>query len=211
MARFMLLLSTLFLLIADANSISGQWIFDLNRSIKAKEIFASYYKQLDGMVITIDANRSYAILGRESGSWKEHGDAFLLTSKKGKKMGAKLLKENQLLLFRGRVPLFFRKVANGKDISEYIYLDRVYKQRAKVYENGYLYYLFLNNGVFYSYVSNKESVTAEEIKRAGDRLEYQFLGDKIVMKGPYKIVIIAYGKEKIVTSQGDILYLEKKR
>ena len=51
-------------------------------------------------------------------------------------------------------------------------------------------------------------MTATEVKKRGDRLKYRFLGDKIVMKGPFKVVIRAYGKEKIVTSQGDQLYLQ---
>ncbi len=93
--------------------------------------------------------------------------------------------------------LYYERFNQIKDINNYIYLNRVYKQKEKVYDNGYLYYLFLNDGTFYSYATNKEGVTATEVKKRGDRLKYRFLGDKIVMKGPLRLLYEPMGKRRL--------------
>ena len=197
----------------DAAPIVGNWIFDLGYSIEANSHLKPIYYRLEGMQIKVDPSGDYSIVGRGNGRWLKEGDHYILTAASGKKMVAKLLKGNRLEIVQstqvGKVPLYFTKASiKSKNISNYIYINRVYKQREKVYDNGYLYYLFLDDGTFYSYATNKEGVTATEVKKRGDRLKYRFLGDKIVMKGPFKVVIRAYGKEKIVTSQGDQLYLQ---
>lgn len=213
MAKLILLFLLLFITFLDAASIVGNWVFDLKHSIEVKNKFKSIYNRLEGMQIKIDPNGRYTIRGRGNGRWLKEGDHYILAAKSGKKMTAKLHSGNRLEIVQstqaGKVPLYFTKgVVKSKDISNYIYLNRVYKQKERIYDNGYLYYLFLNDGTFYSYATNKTGVTATEIKKRGDRLKYRFLGDKIVMKGPFKVVIRAYGKEKIVTSQGDKLYLQ---
>ena len=208
-----ILLFLLLLSFSNAASIVGKWLFDLKSSIAAKKQFQSIYNRLEGMQIKIDANGNYTILGRGEGRWHKKGQNYLLVSKSGKTMTARVTSAHQLEIIQstsvGDVPLYFSKRAmQSGPLSNYIYLNRVYRQREKIYDNGYLHYLFLPNGLFYSYATDKDKVTAEEIKKRGDRLKYRFLGDKIVMKGPFKVTIKAYGKEKIVTSQGDRLYLQ---
>ncbi len=179
-----------------------------------KPQFKSIYSRLEGMQIQLLPNGRYTIADHGSGKWRKVGNNFIFIANNKKKMTASLLKNNRLQITQhmqaGDVPLFFYKVkSRSYDISNYLYLNRVYKQKQRVYENGYLYYLFLGDGTFYSYATPKTKVTAAEIKKRGDRLKYRFLGDKIVMRGPFKVVIKAYKKQKIVTSQGDTLYMQQ--
>lgn len=210
----LLLLLLFFFSFLDAATIVGNWVFDFKYSVAMKSQFRSIYSQLEGMQIQVLPDGRYSIVGHGAGSWRKQGNNFILFANNGKKMGATLLKNSRLQILQhtqaGDVPLFFHKKEPKRYyIGNYLYLNRVYKQKQKVYDNGYLYYLFLGDGTFYSYATPKTEVTAEEIKKRGDRLKYRFLGDKIVMKGPFKVIIKAYKKQKIVTSQGDTLYLQQ--
>ena len=213
MKKFLLLL-LLLISFLDAATIVGNWVFDLKYSIAMKPQFKSIYSRLEGMQIQFLPNRRYTIADHGSGKWHKVGNNFILIANNRKKMSASLLKNNRLQITQhtqaGDVPLFFHKEkSRDYNINNYISLNRVYKQKQRVYDNGYLYYLFLGDGTFYSYATPKTEVTAEEVKKRGDRLKYRFLGDKIVMKGPFKVIIKAYKKRKIVTSQGDTLYLQQ--
>ena len=198
----------------SASGLVGSWVFNVKASIKMDKRFTPVYRGLEGMQIKFNADGSYVIENKGGGHWSKSGNSYILKSKSGKKMSAHLRKDGLLEIVQpsriGDIKLLFSKGAlKVGAVSNYIYLDRVYKQREKIYDNGYLYYLFLDNGTFYSYASQKTDVTANEIKTKGDRLQYAFLGDKIVMRGPFKVVIKAYNKSKIVTSQNDTLYLVK--
>lgn len=196
------------------SGVVGSWFFDLKASVKMDKNFAPVYNRIEGMKIKFNADGSYIIANRGGGHWGKRANSYILKSKSGKKMSAHLRKDGLLEIVqptsRGDIRLLFSKgVLKVGFVGDYIYLDKVYKQREKIYDNGYLYYLFLDNGTFYSYASQSSSVTANEIKTKGDRLQYAFLGDKIVMRGPFKVVIKVYNKSKIVTSQNDTLYLVK--
>lgn len=199
---------------ANCSEIVGSWLFDFKTSVKMDKKLTSVYKRLEGMQIKFNEGGSYTIINKGNGKWIQKGNIYLLKTKSGNKMAAQLLKSGLLEIVqptsRGNIKLFFhRGLLKTGTVGDYVYLNRVYKQRDKIYDNGYLYYLFLDNDTFYSYASQKESVTADEIKAKGDKLRYNFLGDKIVMRGPFKVIIRAYNKTKIVTSQKDTLYLEK--
>ncbi len=198
----------------SASTVVGSWLFDRETSVKTEKKFARLYSRLEGMQIRFGADGNYTIANKGGGTWSQKGDTYLLKAKSGKKMSAQLRKDALLEIVqptsRGNVKLFFHKRAlKVGRVGNYIYLNRVYKQRERIYDNGYLYYLFLDNNTFYSYASPKKSITVNEIKVKGDKLRYIFLGNKIVMRGPFKVVIRAYNKSKIVTSQKDTLYLEK--
>ena len=200
--------------ILNASTILGTWIFDTQASIKAKKEYAPIYNRLQGMQIKFNKNGTYKIKNKGGGYWQKRGNIFILKAKNGKKMVAKINQNGLLKIIqptsKGYVKMLFKKASKkSKGINNYIYLNRVYKQKDKIYDNGYLYYLFQDNGTFYSYASNKEQVTPKEIKTKGDKLRYIFLKDKIIMRGPFKVVIKAYNKTKIVTSQNDILYLQE--
>jgi len=214
MAKLLLLFLLFFISFSDATSIIGNWMFDFKSSVEKMSKLKPIYSKLEGMQIQIESNGKYTITEHGAGEWRKEGDSYILSANNGKKMHAKLLNSGLLQITQqtraGKIPLVFRsKPLQKYNISNYLYINSIYKQKQKVYDNGYLYYLFLSNGIFYSYASPKTTVSVDEIKKSGDKLKYRFLGDKIVMKGPFKVVIKTYKKQKIVTSQGDILYLQQ--
>ena len=210
--KVLLLIATL--TFSNAQTPVGSWIFDTKASVKKHKEFARIYSRLEGMQIVLNNSHVYQIPHKGSGKCSKTGNFYVLKAKNGKKMRAHLTKEGLLHITqptsRGNIELYFKKGSlKVGAISDYIYINSVYRQKNKVYDNGYLYYLFLDNGVFYSYASPKQKLSANEIKSKGDKLQYRFLGDKIVMQGPFKVTIKAYNKKKIVTSQKDILYVQK--
>ncbi len=209
-AKLLLYLLPLFSFLS-ASSIVGNWIFDSQSSIKKHKELQSIYKNLEGMQLLIKRDGRYIISNRGSGRWKKSDNGYLLLSSSKKQMQAQLEQDRLIVLqktSKGAVPLYFKKgnATALKSISNYIYLDRIYYQKSRVYDNGYLYYLFLPNGTFYSYVSTKKDVTKEEIKKRGDRLKYAFRDNKIELRGPFRLTIKAVNKATITTSQNDRLY-----
>ncbi len=214
MNRFKIIILLSLFSFVSASTVVGSWLFDTEASVRMEKKFAQLFSRLEGMQIKFAADGNYTIVNKGGGTWSKKGDRYLLKAKSGKKMSAQLHKDGLLEIVqptsRGDIKLFFHKgKLKAGSVANYIYINRVYKQHDRIYDNGYLYYLFLDNNRFYSYASPKKSITVNEIKAKGDKLRYIFLGNKIVMRGPFKVVIRAYNKSKIVTSQKDTLYLEK--
>ncbi|HHD74760.1 MAG TPA: hypothetical protein ENK87_03400 [Nitratifractor sp.] len=211
--RSVLILVSIFSFL-NASTIVGNWLFDNSFAVKRHQEYRSVYNSLDGMQIIISKDGSYKIPNKGGGKWMRVANGYRLLSASGKTMSASIIPAAKLQIIqktsRGIISLYFKKSAlKERGVGSYIYLDRVYKQKKLIYDNGYLYYLFLSNGTFFSYASPKESVNKEEIKSKGDRLKYSFLGDKIVMRGPFRVTIKAHNREIITTSQGDTLYLQQ--
>jgi len=197
-------------------SITGHWYFDLKASqAHAKTKEEKYLlKSLVGEEARFDNGTMYDA-NKKVGTYKVTStNHYAISTKRGKTMQA-IYKTPYLIITEksnmGEFTLYFsqKRAKNTKGITQYIHLNRIYRQENKVYDNGYLYYLFMDNGVMYSHVSHAKALRKNEIMQKGTQLKYKYLNNKIYIRAAmFTITLNASNKTKLSTSQGDKLVLQ---
>ena len=158
-----------------------------------------------------DKKGNFLNKGKVIGLWKQENNAYSITFDGDGRMEAK--REGlHLVIMQRDMSMYFRTKksdVNAKKLSDYVYLNKPYRQKKRIYDNGYLYYVFLDNGIVYSYVSPAKQVKAEEILKQGDKFKYKYSNDQILIKALMTISIKAKTKGHIKTSQDDELIVQQ--
>jgi len=198
--------------------IVGHWYFDLKASQSHATTKEEKYllKSLVGDEMVIDNSGNFSSQGKKVGRVKEQStNNYIVTTSSGKRLTATYKKPYLVVKERaniGEFTIYFTKknvTKNAKSISKYIYLNQIYRQPKKVYDNGYLLYLFLDNGVVYSHVTNTQKISRDEILQKGTKLRYKYSNNKIYIRSAmFTVTIEAKSKREIHTSQGDRLILQ---
>lgn len=202
----------------STNSVVGHWYYDLKASQSHANTKEEKYllKSIVGEEMILDKQGNFYAHGKKVGSYKStSNNQYSIKTKSGKNMSA--THKNQYLIVKdssnmGEFTLYFtqKNVAkNSKSITNYIHINQIYRQPKKIYDNGYLYYLFWDNGVMYSHVSQKTKVTKDEILKSGTKSKYKYVDNKIYIRlAMFTVTVEAKNKKSLTTSQGDRLVLQ---
>jgi hypothetical protein len=197
--------------------LQGVWYFDLKASqarVKTKE--QKYLLQtMVGESITIDANDNIYENGKKTGKVVQNQIDSYIFKTNNKEIQVEYIKPYMVLYSQSNMGNYYlyytqKKITqNTKSIENYIHLNRIYRQPKKVYANGYLYYLFMDNGIAYTYTSDKRYLNKEEMLQKGKKVQYKYVDNKLYAKiAFFTVTFKATNKTKLRTSQGDTLVLQ---
>ncbi len=170
------------------NGVVGHWYYDLKASQSHASTKEEKYllKSIVGEEMVLDRQGNFYAHSKKIGSYKSISThKYSIKTTNGKTMKANYKKPYLIVKHNsdiGEFSLYFIKKnisKNSKNIASYIHLNQIYRQPKKIYDNGYLYYLFLDNGIVYSYVSHKTKTTKNEIIKKGTKSKYKYLNNKI--------------------------------
>ena len=199
------------------NGVVGHWYYDLKASQSHAQTKEEKYllKSIVGEEMVLDGQGNFYAHGKKIGNYKSTSNSqYSIKTKSGKNMRA--IHKNPYLIVTdtsniGEFTLYFSQknvTKNRKSIANYIHINQIYRQPKKVYDNGYLYYIFLDNGIMYSHVTHKTKTTKDEILKSGTKSKYKYIDNKIYIRlAMFTVTIEAKNKKRLTTSQGDRLVL----